>query len=202
MEFENDEKLIEKLSGSRTDMHAAIKWLQSNGEWEKIVSINLSKLQMDSTIKAEVFLDCLTTLTLNIRKGRFKRESAVKTYFSGICRYYLLDRLTKQTNKAKHLVNMENQTIVKQEKIDPHKIEEEVRQKSIKDALSYLINQLNEECKKILGYVILGYTMQEIGDLLAFKTQTIKNKAGKCRSALRARAINNSDLMKEIKSLI
>jgi len=202
MEFENDQNLIKSLRGDRKEMLAALTWLKSNAKWKEVVSINIAKLNMDQSLKEDIFIECLTNFTINIRKGTFKGESQLLTYYSSICRYNLLTRLSKKATKSKHIITMENEKIVASEKVDQKKLTETTRQISIKETLTQLINQLKEECKSILGFVILGYSMQEIGEILGFKTQTIKNKAGNCRASLRERALNNPRLMKEIKSLI
>ena len=202
MKFEDDKILIRYLQGNRKEMLLALSWLKRNNQWLNAISILLSKFEMDKSLRNEVFYECLTEMTMNIRKNLFKEESRLKTYFEGIGKNNLRNRLSKMNTKAKHLITMENSQITQQEKINPNLLQEKSRQESIKETLNYLINQLKEECRKILGYLVLGYSMREIGEILNFKQQTIKNKASKCRTALREKSANSPQLLKEIKSLL
>ena len=202
MKFKDDEFLIKKLQGDRKEMLLALSWLKRESKWQKVIAIILVKFQMDKSLLDEVFYECLTEMTINVRKRAFKGESKLKTYFESICKNNLRNRLSKKNTKAKHLLTMENNQIIQQEKINPNLIQEKSRQESIRETLNYLINQLKEECRKILGYIVLGYSMKEIGEILNFEQQTIKNKASKCRRTLREKSTNNPQLLKEIKSLL
>lgn len=200
--FQNDEALIRALKGSRIEMNKAVNWILNESNWRDAVGILIRKFQMNLEIKNEVFYEGLTALTINVRKQEFKGDSQLKTYFEGICKNILKTRLTKKSRDAERFVLMDTTQMAQKEKVDQRDIEEVERQTEIQSTLRSLISKLGENCKKVLGYIALGFSMREIAEKVSMERQSVKNKAFKCRSQLRELASTNPALMSQIKNLI
>ncbi|MFT5168290.1 MAG: RNA polymerase sigma factor (sigma-70 family) [Saprospiraceae bacterium] len=200
--FQEDSELIKVLKGSRIEMNQAITWILKHSGWRDAIGIQIRRFQMDLNIRDEVFYEGLTALTVNVRKEDFQGNSKLKTYFEGICKNILRTRLTKKTRDAQRFVSMETEQIIQKETIDAGEIQESDRQSAIQQTLAGMINKLGENCKRILGYIVLDYSMREIAEKLDMERQSIKNKSLKCRGELREMAIENPGLMNEIKALI
>jgi len=201
-DFQDDKVLVEAIKRDKASMNQAIRWLLKNEKWRSAVRILIRKYHLKETIKNEVFHEALTVLIMNIRTDKFRGGSLVKTYFEGICKNILKMRLTKKYRDAQRFVLMENEQIIKIETVDQKEIEEAERQSAIQLMLKELINQLGDKCKKVLGYIALGFSMKEIAFNMKQESQSIKNRALKCRKQLRKLGLENPSLMNEINSLI
>ena len=200
--YQNDQELIDALCNGAKESSKAISWILKHAGWREAVGIQLSKFQMNSELREEVFYECLSALVMNVQSKSFNHKSALKTYFEGICKNNLRSRLTKKTRDASRFVTMQTETIIQGEKVDVNDIEETERQSDIQRILRDLINKLGDKCQKVLKYQMLDYSMREIGDLLGMERQSVKNRSLDCRKKLRKMTEGNSGLLTQIKSLI
>ena len=203
MQQKSDEQLlIKQLKGSQLEMNRAITWILQKSGWKDSLLILINQYQMDRSIQEETFYEAITAFTMNIRKNQFNADSNLKTYFEGICKNMLRTKLTNKTKNASRFVNMDHTQITQREEVDLEAKKVSERRTEIQELLDKMIHKLGENCKKVLGYVRLDYSMQEIADTLNMEKQSIKNSAFKCRKQLREIALANPSLLNAIKELV
>jgi len=201
-EFRNDKELIDAIKKGGISLERAVLWILDQQKWRNAVVFQIRKLQMDLELKGDVFYEGLTALVMNVKRGDFKEKSTLRYYFEQICRNNLLSRLSKKSNESLKLVHSDTERIIRNEIVNQKTLQESDRQLEIQDLLQSLIDQLDDKCQKIIGHFLLGYSTQEIADIMDYKRQTIKNYARKCRVKLRDLGASNDYLIEQIKSLI
>lgn len=200
--YENDDELIQAIRGGDPFQSHAVIWILKQDKWRNAPVYQIRKLQMKLDLKNEVFYESLSELVLNVIKGDFKGNSTLIYYFEMICRYNLLNRLTRKVKDSNYLVTNEIAEIIENEVRSQLTSEESDRQEDIQELIRSLIEKVNERCQYILSHLILGYSLKEIADRLSVQYQTVKNDVAECRKKIRDLTKNNDYLMNKIKSLI
>ncbi|MDN5216775.1 sigma-70 family RNA polymerase sigma factor [Fulvivirgaceae bacterium BMA12] len=174
----NTEALISAIKSGGRQEEEAIGFLIEK-DYGKIE--NLIVKRNGSVADAEdIFQEALTVLILNIRKGAFKGESTVHTYLYAICKGMWYKRFKKYTRESDHHAGMMVHDLDEE---TPEAVMLDEEQKSL---LHQLFDQLRENCKEVLLYWGMSYSMTEIADMLSFSNaQVAMNKKNKCLKQLK-----------------
>lgn len=128
----------------------------------------------------DIFQEALAVLILNIRKGVFKGESTVHTYLYAICKGMWYKKFKRYSREADHQAGL---MVYDLDEATPEVALLDGEQKAL---LHQLFDQLRENCKEVLLYWGMSYSMAEIADKLSFSNaQVAMNKKNKCLKQLR-----------------
>ena len=128
----------------------------------------------------DIFQEALAVLILNVRKGVFKGESTVHTYLYAVCKGMWYKRFKKYNRESAHEAGLMVHDV---DEGTPEVALLEGEQKAL---LHQLFDRLRENCKEVLLYWGMSYSMAEIADMLSFSNaQVAMNKKNKCLKQLR-----------------
>jgi len=127
----------------------------------------------------EIFQEAVIVLVHNIRKDKFREESAVKTYLFGICRRLWLKEL-KRKERTFQLVTQEP---VQED--DVFELHENTVDQFAK--MEQVLSGLGEKCELIIRkYYLLKESMQTIAETLGYtNANNVKNQKYKCLQRLK-----------------
>ena len=170
--------IIEAIKAGGREEEKAIGFLIEN-DFGKVE--NLIVKRNGTTADAEdIFQEALAVLILNVRKGAFKGESTIHTYLYAICKGMWYKRFKKYTRES----GQEAGLMVND--VDEGTPEIALLNEEQKTLLHQLFDQLRENCKAVLLYWGMSYSMTEIADMLSFSNaQVAMNKKNKCLKQLR-----------------
>ena len=172
--FLNDKSLIIAIMNGD---ESAIEFVY-RGYYTYSVSFIFSNSGSDDDAR-EVFQEAVIVLIHNIRIGRFREESAVKTYLFGICRRLWLKEL-KRKERIFQLVHQEPIEEVEEFELHSNTIDKFAK---MEDALS----GLGQKCESIImKYYLLKESMQTIAEVLGYtNANNVKNQKYKCLQRLK-----------------
>ncbi len=126
---------------------------------------------------ADVFQDAIVVLYEQIKKGRFKGNSTLKTYLFSIVRYQWLNKLKSK----KPSTPIEE----KYDFADEADTQELKKSEDIKRVLA-IIDRMDDTCSNVLkSYYLKGHRMQEIQEQFNLGSeQAAKNKKYRCMKKL------------------
>jgi RNA polymerase sigma factor (sigma-70 family) len=129
----------------------------------------------------DIFQEGLLVLYKQIREGKFRGESQLRTYLFSICKYLWFQKLKKENRRAELQENYEWDP----QEIDPYRAMQDEEQKKMVLAL---FEELGQACKKILlASLYDNKSMEEIARESGFKNEQIaRNKKYKCLKRLQA----------------
>lgn len=127
----------------------------------------------------DCFFEGLSAMVINIRAGKFNKESSLETYLFSICKMIWY-------KKFKRMVTHQNWA-------DQYDMDETVAGAEIKmigeelqKGLALLMGRLKDKCSEVLHLWSLSYSMTEIADTLGYANpQVAMNKKNKCLSELK-----------------
>jgi RNA polymerase sigma factor (sigma-70 family) len=129
----------------------------------------------------DIFQEGLLVLYKQIRQGKFRGESQLRTYLFSICKYLWFQKLKKENRRAELLENHEWDP----QEIDPYR---EMQDQENKKMVLALFDELGPACKKtLLASLYENKPMEEIAQEMGFKGKQIaRNKKYKCLKRLQA----------------
>jgi RNA polymerase sigma factor (sigma-70 family) len=162
-----DQALIQQLLSSQADLSRK-GWREVYKNCFPLVKSSILKYKGTEQDAIDIFQDGLMVLNCNLKCGRFKGESSVKTYVFSICKNLWMKELKKKR---------------KLDKIDPSLLEnEELDYLMNVDVVTSLMAELQEDCRKIL--VEYYYNNKSMAELKAIfnvaSIQAAKNKKWRC----------------------
>ena len=138
-----------------------------------------------------VLVEGVTAAVLNIRKGKFRGDSALSTYIFAICKSTWL----KMAKKNKRFADPKDEDVI-DEKGSPL---DQFNDQEIKETVNSLLSRLGDACQKVLRMWSLHYSMAEIATELGYKnSQIAMNKKNKCLTKLKdmvRKSSGKSDLL-------
>ncbi len=197
--MEDETQLIAALRGTRAEYDEAVRQLCENKELQQAATALVKKLGGNDTDAEDTFWQSLEALILNISKGRFKENSALKTYFLAICKNIFL----KQRQPVYHMEE-EKLAGLMGHSLSPEDLHiERGRDGQLVALYRQLIEKVGDKCKKIFEMLKRGASMQALAEELGHeKVQSAQNAAYRCREKLRKMILEDSNLRKRIEELL
>ncbi len=134
----------------------------------------------------DVFQDACIVLFNNIKSGKFRGDSTVKTYLSSICRLMWLKKITRAPKQEEINEGLEYSQLAPDTLDSLMATERE-------SIIARLIADLGAECQKILQlFYFEKLSMKKIQEEMKLASEQVtKNKKSKCMKRLRAKIMEN-----------
>ena len=190
--FYSDKKIILDLqSGERQTVDRAFQYLYK--AYYKM-SLNIVKSNNGNEYEAaDVFQDALISFYENVLKGKFRGDSAIKTYLYSVIRNLWLTKIARN----KKMVDREGfQDNLKSLTVENQNFSEGETEKLFKD----IIARTGENCKELLRmYYYENRSMKEITRLMGFSNEnSAKTQKYKCMKKLILFLEKHPDLKKSL----
>lgn len=138
------------------------------------------------------FIDC-------VREGKFRGESAIKTFLHAMMRNTWLNELKKRTRSERR-----DQLFEKDKDVLDKDVNEEMEKRELKKQMLASFEKLGDGCKTILTlYYYENLPMKEIVSQTSYENeQVVRNKKHKCLKALTAFIKGNELFIENLKAAI
>lgn len=166
------------VSGDRSSINNVFRYLY-NAHYLAIVKFVVANKGTESDA-ADNFQQSLLVLFDQIKTGRFKGKSSIKTYLYAINRNLWLKELLKKNHENSSLEQLPDMVA------DSGNFEEAINFSTKKLTLSYLLEQLGDGCKQVLtDFYYRGLSIKEIADNFSLSNEdSAKNKKYRCMKKL------------------
>lgn len=180
-----DTEIFQQLqSGHSAVQEKAFRYLYQNyfGLVESLIVSNKGTKE-DA---ADIFHDGLIVLFHQVKAGKFREGSSLKTYLYSICRNLWLMKLRRQKKEIRLEEKHENMLV------EDH-IFQTLEQTERKKLLVKILGELKEGCRQILDlYYFQKMKMRQIRQHLNLASdQVAKNKKSRCMQHLRTKVMQN-----------
>lgn len=185
--FKNDKDIIAALKRGGKDTNAAMAHLYKNKIiFNRILNYVLYNggEKQDAT---DVYIESLIILEKNIRKDKFKQDSSLMTYLTGIAKL-----CWAQMKKSKGIPILGNESLAHdvETKDTPEHI---FLSQELKEKLEEALSALGEKCRTLLKLWSQNYTSQEISDHLKLASPgAVRKQKFYCKERL-AEIIKNDE---------
>ncbi|MFN0217152.1 MAG: RNA polymerase sigma factor [Saprospiraceae bacterium] len=172
-----DDKLKSAILGNVAQREAAFSYLYQQSNWREWVIAHVLKEGGDKQDGADVYQESVILLDRNIRQGRYEGGSTLRTYFYGIAKWGWFNLLRTRRRivsipEIPELAGVDMETLI---------LEEERKR-----AISWIILQLSETCRKVLPLYMLSHTNAEIAQELDLSSPEMAKKyIHRCREQFR-----------------
>ncbi len=188
-----DEKILEAVKGKPEERLRALRHFFSDEALLPAVTGYVLKHGGNRQDGEDVFQDAAILFERNLREGRFRGDSSLRTYFIGIAKWRWV------SNRRKNKSHIELEKIPEREARntpDVRVIEGERRR-----LIDAMLAQLSKKCEQLLKLYMLRHSMKEIAQALGIKGggEQAKKDAYKCRKKLRAFIQENPHLQDHLK---
>jgi len=193
--FSDDEVVTNLTTNQRAD--AAIRYLyRQNFELLSRYILNNSGSEQDAE---DIFQEVIVAFVNLVKAGKFRGESSIKTFLFSLNKNIWLNELKRR-----------GRAMVREEKYEKQNLQQDVTPdialelQQTKSNLLAIIDQLGENCKKIL---LLFYyenkSMKEIVSHLPYENeQVVRNKKSKCLKKLEGLVLANKQLADQLKTYL
>ncbi len=157
----NDKQFLDELM--LIIRRIAVKW-----SWTDQVSLD------------DVCQDCFIKVTENLRQGKYRQQSAFKTYVYAIVRNTCIDNY--KASRMADIVDVEKVTLLDQGLTG----EQDLISKEERRTAAQVLLALPRQCRKLWQAIFFGQrTYREAAILLKLTEGTVKRKMWECRQAAR-----------------
>ena len=183
--FSNDEELIRGLKGNENVRRKAEEQLFNRHAY--FIKEGMSKYSLDQEDAFSAYSDTILQAIRNIVDSRFENRSTLKTYLYRIYKNKCVDLIRKKTTNKSSI----HQTAPISDMLavisDPAKtIIQQLVEKSTIDLLRTKLNEIGENCKKLLAMFADGYNDREIAISMSYKSpDVVKTSRLRCLDRLR-----------------
>jgi RNA polymerase sigma factor (sigma-70 family) len=170
----SDQELIQQLLSGEVTI-AEKGWESVYTSFYPIISEMVRQNHGSEDDSIDIFQDALAILNHNLKTGKFRGDSSIKTYIFSICKNLWLKEFAR---KQKQSVAEAESVLVSQEDTD-YLINVEV--------VSLLMNELQEDCRSILiEYYYNNRSMAELKEIFNVNSiQVAKTKKWRCLNYLK-----------------
>ncbi len=147
----------------------------------------------------DIFQEVIVSFIDLVRKDRFRGESSIKTFLFSVNRNLWLNEWKKRDRAM--IREQKYEAAGTKEEVD---ISHQIAEKEERDRLINLVDQLGENCKKILLlFYYEGRSMKEIWEELDYESeQVVRNKKHKCMKKLEELINANPSIKNTLKTLL
>ena len=192
----SDPELVNNLQTDRK-LNESVKFLyRSHFESLSWYVLNNQGSQQDAE---DVFQEAIVSLIDLIKKNKFRGESSIKTFLYSIVRHTWLNELKRRGRALQREMKYE-----KGKEMNEADAGDLVAEREAKLQVMNLVDQLGENCKKILVmFYYQSLPMKEILEELDYENeQVVRNKKYKCLKQLEQMISANPALKKSLKDLL
>ena len=147
----------------------------------------------------DIFQESILILIEQVQQDKFKGDSSVKTYFTGIARNLYLNTIRSKTRRSsrEELYVQENSDA----EPDAH---HRIFSRENSEKLNQLFEAIGEPCKKILsGYYFLNMPMKQLLLITHYDNeQVLRNKKAKCMRHLKDLITTNKEITELFKTYL
>lgn len=188
----SDQKIVELICKADGREGRAIQQILDDNR-KKIKSYVLKNQGNDADAEM-VLVEGVTELIFNVRKGKFRGESALGTYLYTICRSVWLKMLKKRHRYTDlDVAGSEEVEDISSSPLDFFS------QKELTEEVRALLSQVGEACSKVLSLWSHSFSMKEISVKMGYKNQQIAmNKKNKCLTKLKEVLKANASLKQNL----
>lgn len=138
-----------------------------------------------------ILIEGVTELILNIRSNKFRGDSSVNTYLFAICKSLWL----KQLKKDQRHTDLDEKSMASVPVEDITQTDDE----EIKRGLRPVLEQVGQDCKKVLELWSVHHSMSEIAEIMGYKNaQIAMNKKNRCLTRLKSMVMNSTQLSEQL----
>jgi RNA polymerase sigma factor (sigma-70 family) len=193
----DNEQFVAALKQGELQRQSAIRWLYEDKELRKRVIAFVRNNQGNEEDGTDMFHEGIIVLDRNVRDDSFRGESSVKGYLFSICRFLWMNQLRK--NSRITLVEPGN---VKEE-VEYETPERHFQSDELKTVMGQVLDQLGQQCRKILDLWKLSHSMAEIAAELGFDNDAQARKAKyRCHLSLMQLLEKNPGIMQRLKEWV
>ena len=153
-------------------------WMQQDqlrgqlGKWVRQMGGNTADVE-------DVFQDAICHLILNVRRGNYKGDSSLNTYFTSIARNIWLQKFRRDQKWKEIKEKLPNSPGLSESPEQIFLLGEK------KELLNSLAAKTGEKCRAVLSLWSLNYSMQEIAEKLGYKSDgVVRKKKHQCLQKL------------------
>ena len=193
----SEQELLEAIRSGGQPLEEAMNYMYRKSEYKDVVTKFV--LQRSGTPKdvEDVFQEGICDMIVNIRDGKFKGKSSIKTYLTAICKNIWYTRFKRQ----EHLENIKSKISDSATPEMDKGPENQFILSETSELLHSLLGKLSAECQQVLSLWSLGYSFKEIGEQMSKKEGTARKQKHSCFKSLMALLKNRPDLMEELSRL-
>ncbi len=175
----SEEEMVAAIRSGGRAMEQVMRYIYEQADYrEEVLRMVLAK-QGSVEDAEDVFQDGIAHLIMNVRKGKFRGESSLKTYLTVICKnlwFYKFNRRVKLQSIKTELPTNE---------LDEESPEQLLLFKEKTERVKQLLAQLGSPCQEILTLWSLHYSMKEIAVRTGYKNEgTMRKKKHQCMQKL------------------
>jgi RNA polymerase sigma factor (sigma-70 family) len=164
--------------------------------YAELISFNVVTMGGSLQDGEDIFQETVVTFIDLIRKGKFRRDSSVKTFLVSVARNIWLNELKrKKSGDQRARIFETSRGQIEQD------IAENLNQRETREQLLSLMGHLGESCRKILTlFYYENLPFDEITGKMGFESEQVaRNKKYKCMKELSDLIRKNPLLLKRIK---
>jgi RNA polymerase sigma factor (sigma-70 family) len=149
---------------------------------------------------ADMFQETVLVFIEQVRQDKFRGESSIKTYLSGIAKNLWMNELRSRDRRSNREAGYVNPDAINQEEDVHHRM----YNRENKQKLAQVFEQIGDVCKKILtGFYYENLSMKEMLVLFNYENeQVLRNKKSKCMKHLKDLITNNKELTETFKTYL
>ncbi len=171
--YKNESRLIADIEYGGDQANFAIEYLYFCYRKEVVQFLLRSNKYLIREDALDIFQDTIVVLNRNIRSGKFRRESNLRTYLKGIARNIAYRTIQKHYLRNQFEVTFEPST----DRVDSP--EEVYLSDELAQELELLLDKLPGKGAAILRLWMQRYSMKEIAERMGFKNEQSARNAKK-----------------------
>lgn len=185
-----DEEMIAALLGAMPEREQFFIYLYERSGWRKWLVNYVCMEGGNEQAGEDVFQETVILFDRNIREGRFKGGSALKTYFLGIGKQYWFNR-----QRGIKPVSLEQRPEQTHQETPEHVFLTAERLRIVND----ILDNIGTHCKKVLSLYKLSLSNEEIARELGLSNPELAKKyAYRCREKFRAYVLGRKEIIEHL----
>ena len=186
-----DQEVLSMIISSTIERNKALKEVYISEKLKQSVKKALSQMGAQATDIMDIYQDAIVIFDRNVRQGKFKGDSTISTYITGIAKWSWLGQRRK--NQRMHTTDQ----IENYDHREEDNTEDQIEVQKRNNDLRRLLDTMDDKCKELLKMYMLSVSMNEIAEKKGLKVQSAKNAVHRCREKLRT-IINNSSMAEHL----
>lgn len=164
------------------------------------VTYYLQSLGGNEEDAADVFQESVLIFIEQVRADRFRGESTINTYLTGIARNVMLNEIRSKSRRSAREV----QYVTKESEEPADEIHHRMFSRENSNRLTQMFESVGDPCKKILrGFYFEDLSMKELLQYTNYENeQVLRNKKSKCMKFLKDIILSNKELNETLKTYL